>query len=144
MSHLKRTLKMIYLFFFFFNLACFSLSFMISPQTMLKENPNLTASKLIYFTRFPFYNSLVNIDEIYKESLIIFVYYLSIEFALFMFYWQFMSLEFKGDVLNYHSVCLFVFVFLVFPFFFVLGNTKFSTKCPKRWITLKLYRMVHK
>ena len=84
MSHLKRTLKMIYLLFL--NLACFSLSFMISPQTMLKENPNLTASKLIYFTRFPFYNSLVNIDEIYQESLIIFFYYLSIEFALFIFY----------------------------------------------------------
>lgn len=59
---------------------------MISPQSMLKENPNLTVSKLIYFRGFPFYNSLMNIDEIYQESLIIFFYYLSIEFALFMFY----------------------------------------------------------
>ena len=85
MSHLERTLKIIYLLFFFFNLVCFILSFMISPQSMLKENPNLTARKLIYFSRFPFYNCLMNIDEMYRESLISF-YYLSIELAVFKFY----------------------------------------------------------
>lgn len=143
MSHLDRTLKIIYLLFFFFNLVCFSLSFMISPQSMLKENPNLTARKLIYFSRFPFYNCLMNIDEMYWESLISF-YYLSIELAVFKFYWQCMSLEFKGDVLKYHSIWVFVFCSFSFPFFFLLGSTKSSTTCPQRWITLKLSRMVCK
>lgn len=51
MSHLeKKTQNDL---FAVFNLIHFSLSFMIS-QSMLKENPNLTANKLIYFSRFLF------------------------------------------------------------------------------------------